>query len=129
MEKIKILLVDDELDFSTVMTTRINSWGYGVINAVSGKEAIDAVKDKAPDIVILDYLMPDMNGVEILRGIRKISRNIPVIMFTAHPEMHVIKGTEELGVSAFISKLSVFSDAQTTLKAALNIIEKNLFKE
>lgn len=129
MEKKKILFVDDEADFLEVMGMRIEGWGYEIIKAVNGKQAIDAVMAKNPDIVILDYLMPQMNGVEVLKEIRKVNLGIPVIMLTAHPDKQSVKRVEKLGISAFIPKLSVYSDVQASLREALRIAEKQLEKK
>ena len=125
----KILIVDDEKDLLLVMGTRIKAWGYDLLEASGGKEAIGAVKQKRPDIIILDYKMPEMDGVATLKEIRKINKNIPVIMFTAFPDKRSIEGTEKLGVSAFIPKLSVFSDTLAALKTAIQMAEKRLKKE
>jgi CheY-like chemotaxis protein len=130
MAKMKVLLVDDEADFLELISGRIKSWGYEVKTSLSGKEAIEILreKDSAIDIVVLDYMMPVLDGVATLREIRQIDKDLPVIMFTAYPEMEVIKGADELGVSAFIPKLSAYSDVQSSLKAALGILEKKLNK-
>lgn len=129
MEKIKILLIDDEVEFLGLMNSRISSWGHEVIEAQNGKEAIDAVRKKAPDIIILDYVMPDIDGVGVLREIRKINKTIPVIMFTAYPDMKVEKEAEKLGVGAFIPKLSTYQDVQANLKSAIDIVKKKLEKK
>jgi DNA-binding NtrC family response regulator len=125
MAKRRILLVDDEADFLALMGSRIERWGYDLITASGGREAVEAVESKNPDAIVLDFLMPEMDGAETLRKIRKINKRIPVIMFTAHPDIKVIAGTEKLGVSAFIPKLSMYQDAHSTLRTALNILEKN----
>jgi len=124
MDRLKILLVDDEPDFLETMGAIIEGWGHDVIGVSSGKEAIDAVNSKNSDIVILDYMMPEMDGVTTLKEIRKINKAIPVIMFTAHPDIKVIKGAEKSGVSAFIPKLSTFSDVQSSLKTVIEMLEK-----
>lgn len=129
MNRIKILLVDDEPDFLETMASIIKEWDYDVIDVSSGKEAIDAVMGKNPDIVVLDYMMPEMDGVSVLKEIRKIDGKLPVIMFTAHPDIKVIKGTEKLGVSAFIPKLSTFSNVLSSLKATIEMIRKKLNKK
>lgn len=128
MSKVKVLLVDDELDFLEVLGVRVRSWGYDVLVASSGKEAIEALKNN-PDIVILDYLMPEMDGVQTLREIRKISNKIQVVMFTAHANGSAMADTEKLGVYAFIPKLSFYQDAQATLKSVIDTIAKKLNKE
>jgi len=126
MDKRKILLVDDEADFRELMGVRIKGWGYDLIEASNGKEAIDAAMSKNPDIVILDYMMPEMDGVATLKEIRKIDKDLPVIMFTAYPDMKVQQDVKDLRVSAFIPKLSVFAEAQASLKNALRLVAKKL---
>jgi len=76
----------------------------------------------------LDFMLPDMDGVSVLKEIRKINHKIPVIMFTAYPEGRVMEDSEELGVSAFIPKVSVSSDAFSSLKKSIELIERKLNK-
>jgi len=124
MVKKKILIIDDEPDFIKVIKERIESWGFEVVSCEGGKEAMGILSKVRPDIIILDYIMPEMDGVEVLRHIRALDQKIPIIMFTAHPDIKVIKGTDALGVSAFIPKFSAYTDVQNSLKAALNLIDK-----
>jgi len=125
----KILLVDDEKDFLELMNLRLTQAGYDIIKAYNGQEAVDAVLSKGPDIIILDYMMPDMDGVTTLREIRTLNKKVPVIMFTAYPETQAMKDTEKLGISAFIPKLSTYADTFSLLKSAIDLIEKNLHKK
>ena len=129
MADLKILLVDDALDFLEVISARMQSWGYEPITASSGKEALDVMKDKNVDVVILDYKMPEMDGLATLKEIRKVNKDIPVIMMTAYPEMKTIKGAEKLGVNVFIPKLSAYSDTQKALKEAIHMVEEKLDRE
>ncbi len=130
MSKTCVLIVDDEVDYLELMKERVESWGYAVITVTSGKEALAIIKQKLPDIVILDYLMPNMDGTEVLKQIRKFNKQISVIMFTAHPDMKNIKGAQDLGVSAFIPKLSTYSsDIQATLRSALDMAQKKIIKK
>jgi CheY-like chemotaxis protein len=127
MSKIKVLIVDDEPDYLSLMQERIGFWGYEVLSAENGKSALAIIKEKLPDIVILDYFMPGMDGVEVLRQIRKFDKKIPVIMFTAHADIKNIKGAQELGVSAFIPKLSTYSsDIQASLRSVLDMAQKKI---
>ena len=124
MSKIKVLIVDDEVDYLSLIKERVQFWGYEVILAQSGKEALNLIKEKLPDIVVLDYVMSDMDGAAVLRQIRTFDKNLAVIMFTAHADVKNIKGVQDLGVSAFIPKLSVSSDVMVSLRAALDLAQK-----
>ena len=124
MAKIKILLVDDEADFLELIGRRIEEWGYDLIKAVNGIEAVNAVRNKLSDIVILDYAMPDMDGIATLQKIREIDASVAVIMLTAYPNTDVLKWSEKLNVSAFIPKLSAYSDVTSSLKAAIEMAGK-----
>lgn len=126
MPKTKILIADDEIDYLSVMKDRLESWDYQVVLAKCGKEALLSVKNDAPDIVILDYFMPDIDGTAVLKEIRKSHKDLPVIMLTAHPDVDNIKGAQDLGVSAFISKFSAYSDVQSSLRSALDLAKKSI---
>lgn len=126
MRILRILLVDDDQEFLTIMSQRIKSWGYEVLTVFTGREAIEMIKEKKADIVILDYKMPDIDGIATLAEIRKLDERIPVLVFTSFPDKRSLAGTEKLGVSAYIPKYSVFSDAESSLKNSIQIIEKRL---
>lgn len=128
MKKLSVLIVDDEPDFLELMSLRVHDWGYAVLKARSGNEAIACVKEKHPDILILDYMMPEMNGVTTLKEIRKIDKKVPVIMFTAYPDSKVIEDTDKLGIQAFVPKLSVYSDVVSALKTAIGMLQKTINK-
>jgi two-component system OmpR family response regulator len=129
-DKTRVLIVDDEVDYLTLMKEYIQHWGYEAILAHSGQEALEAIKKQTPDIVILDYLMPGMSGIAVLEQIRKSDHRLEVIMFTAHPDMENIQGAKELGVSFFVPKLSDHSsDIQGSLRAALDMAQKKIKKQ
>ncbi|MFH0739239.1 MAG: response regulator [Candidatus Omnitrophota bacterium] len=125
MDKIRVLLVDDEPDLLLVMGKTIESWGYRLIQASNGAEAIAIVTDNKADIIILDYLMPGLDGIDTLREIRKINAKIPVIMFSAHQGGVPIKGTENLGISVSVPK----SSAESTLRVAISMLETKIEKK
>lgn len=128
MAKVKILIVDDEAVFLEVMSMRIESWGYDLIKAQNSKEAIASLKESNPDMVILDFKLPDNDGISTLKEMRKFDKEIPVIMFTAYPDAEIMKAADKLNVSAFIPKLSAYSDLGSSLKAAICMAEKKLDK-
>ncbi len=126
MNTIRVLLVDDEPDIIFVIGKKIKVWGYELSEAQNGRHAIEAIKHKKADIVVLDYMMPDMDGIETLKEIRDIDQDIPVVMFTAHPDMSFIAGTEKLNVSSYVPKISMYSSAEDMLKSALSMAVKRL---
>ena len=118
---LNILLVDDEEDFLKVIKKRMESWeGIGnVFTAANGKEALAIIDKGGIDIVVLDYLMPVMDGVTTLREIRNTHFDMKVIMFTAYPADDNMQEAMKMRVDAFIPKYSDVSDVQTSLKAAV----------
>ena len=125
MENIKkVLLVDDETDFLEIMSSRIESWGYKVIAASSAEEALKIFSEEKPDAMVLDFMMPDMNGVQLLMKIREIDKKIPVIMFTAQPKPEAMADAETLNISALVPKLSPYVNTQASLRSALKMVFK-----
>jgi len=128
MKKRVVLLVDDEVDFLKLMSVRIESWDYDVLNAENASRTMEIVRSKQADIIVLDYIMPDIDGIELLRQIRQIDKKIPVIMFTAYPDLKSIEGATELGVTCYTPKLGVYSEDQESLKSALHMAMEKLEK-
>jgi two-component system, OmpR family, response regulator CpxR len=81
---VKVLLVDDEKDFTDALGERLQARGFEVRTALSGDEGLELLKEKAPDVVILDVLMPGKDGVEVLREVKLLNPIIEVIMLTGH---------------------------------------------
>jgi len=112
----KVLFVDDERDCLKVIGSWIKSWGYEVIAVQAGKEALDILAAEKVDAILLDYLMPDIDGISLLKKIRAMDGEIPVIMFTAYPEKEAMQEAGKLNVSAFVPKLSSYTDSTNILK-------------
>jgi two-component system KDP operon response regulator KdpE len=100
-KKKRILIVDDEPGIGTVLRVEFSVSGYDVSTTTSGAEAIDLVRTQEPDIVLLDALMPDVSGIDVLKEVRAFSQ-VPVIIFTGHEDM--VKAALRLGANDFISK-------------------------
>jgi len=115
----RILLVDDEPELLKAMRVRLASWGYDVLTAANGKEAIQLVEKEVPDAIILDIMMPEMDGIETLKRIRDFNKKIPVFMLTAYPSEERIENTKSLGISAFIPKGTEFDNASHYIQVAL----------
>jgi two-component system response regulator (stage 0 sporulation protein F) len=122
----KILLVDDENDFLWLLSKNVESWGYEVIPVSSGQEALDTVRKVKVDVIVLDYLMPGMDGLETLRKLRKIDKKVPVIVLTAFPDKRSMEETKKLGILAYVPKEGVVTDAKDSLKTAIEIAQKRI---
>jgi len=83
--KPKILIVDDEPLILMSWENSLTSAGYDVKTAYNGKEAIKISEKEKPDIVITDLIMPEMNGIELCRRIKKISPETEVVLISGHP--------------------------------------------
>lgn len=106
MIKPKILLVDDEPDILTVTTFRLKKAGYEVITAVNGQEALDKAKTARPDMILLDLLLPIMNGYEVCKKIKSDDtlKKIPVVLFTASTVDTIEKKLEGSGADDCVIK-------------------------
>ncbi len=82
-----ILLVDDERTVREVMQMALEAWGYGVWVAEDGEQALSIIKRKKPSLVLSDVIMPGVDGLTLLRRLKKWNPQIDVILFTAHPSL------------------------------------------
>ncbi len=99
--KKKILLVDDEQAILRVLSIKLKISGYDVVTASGGQEALDKVDSENPDLMLLDVIMPGIDGFQVLQKLRTFSE-LPVIIFSARPEN--ARKAMDLGASDFISK-------------------------
>ncbi|MEK6777393.1 MAG: response regulator [bacterium] len=84
MKDIKVLLVDDEEAFVNTLAQRLKMRDLKVETAYNGEQALSYVKEKEPDVMVLDLKMPGLHGMDVLRKIRKAYPNIQVIVLTGH---------------------------------------------
>lgn len=102
----KILVVDDEAEFVDAIKMRLEANGYIIITAYDGHEAIEKTKKEKPDLVLLDVVMPSVNGFETLSKLKTDPRtmNIPVIMLTAKSDAEYILDAGKLGAADYLVK-------------------------
>lgn len=120
----KILIVDDEqinLDFFEVMLTKL---GFEVAKASDGEEALDAVRESDPDLIVLDNIMPKLSGWEVTRILKRDDEyrdyaGVPIIMFSAMDDVKDKIEGFELGVEDYITKPFNFSEVLARIKAVL----------
>ena len=102
----KVLVVDDEIHIVYVVTIKLRNNGFEVISAENGAEAFELACEEEPDIIVADFQMPVMTGLELVRKLRQneSTKDIPVIMLTARSFAIGDEQKQELGISEFISK-------------------------
>lgn len=93
--KAKILIVDDEIDTLNLMDMVLRMAGYAVIKAMSGQDCLRLNREEHPDLIILDMMMPNLSGMDVLKQLSKSYGAPPVIIFSAKNQMpDVIEGME-----------------------------------
>ncbi len=102
----KILVVDDEIDIVKVVEARLKHAGYEVLVVHDGQEALDRARKEKPDLILLDVMLPKIDGYKVCRMLKfdEKYKNIPIIMFTARAEAPDAKLGLETGADAFITK-------------------------
>ncbi len=116
--KASVLIVEDEPDISEVIRYNLSRAGYHVRNTLDGEEGLIMIKEEKPDVLILDWMLPSVSGLEICRALRrqKDTRDIGIIMLTARgEELDRVQGLES-GADDYISK--PFSPAELVARVA-----------
>ena len=106
MDKKKVLIVDDEEDMVYAVKLQLESNGFEVITAGNGQEALDKARTGTPDIIILDLMLPKIDGYKVCRMLKfdKKYKMIPIIMLTARVQERDQKLGFEVGADAYLTK-------------------------
>ena len=102
----KILIVDDEEDILELVGYNLSREGYQTISAVTGEEALKKSRSETPDLIILDLMLPGIDGLQVMKALREdsVTKNIPTVMLTAKGDEADIVAGLELGADDYISK-------------------------
>ena len=119
----KILVVDDDQKITTMMRRGLTFEGYDVDVANSGRECLMKVLENEPDLVILDVMMPDMDGLEVCRRLRKDGK-IPILMVTARDSVTDRVNGLETGADDYLIKPFAFAELVARVKALLRRTEQ-----
>ena len=117
MTAAKVLLVDDEIDFTDALAARMSARGLEVDTASNGREALDSVQSRHYDVIVLDLMMPEMDGIETLKRLLAFDPDLQVIMLTGH-------GSVKQGVEAVKNGAVDFLEKPTEIEALMGKIKE-----
>lgn len=126
----KILVVDDEKDVVETLGKRLVREGYEVVSAFSGEEALGRIKETNPDIVLLDLMLPKMNGFEVLKEIREkhIDKWRPVIIISAKTDFEALKKCYALEADQYLTKPCSIDDILRVIGVMISLIPLRIAK-
>jgi len=124
-----VLAVDDENDVLLIVKTALQAEGYRVLTAPDGPEALKTAREEKPDLVLLDVMMPGMDGFEVLDKLREDEATcmIPIIMLTGLSERDRKRSAIERGIKYYIVKPFDFQDLVSKVRLAIEDFEANIF--
>jgi len=119
-DKIKVLAIDDENDVLLIVSASIKSEGYDVVTASDGMEGLRKAKEEKPDVILLDLMMPQMDGFEVLEKLREQpeTMDIPVVMLTGLSDREKIREAIEKGTQYYVVKPFEIHDLLSKIKIA-----------
>lgn len=123
-----VLVVEDERDLTTLMRYNLEKEGYRVLEARDGEEALLILNEERPDLVLLDWMLPQVSGIEVCRRIRSRTdtRNLPIIMVTARgEEADRIRGLDT-GADDYIAKPFTIAELMARIRAVMRRIRPAL---
>ena len=122
MDKNKIMLVDDNRDLVTVVKVTLENKGYSVQSAYNAKELFARLAEQKPDLIVLDVMMPQMDGLEVLKRLKSAQETsaIPVILLTAKFQYEDILNAYQLGADVYITKPFTSSQLLAEIRRVLS---------
>lgn len=100
----KVLIVDDQYGIRLLLKEVFAKDNIQIYQASNGKQALEVIQHEQPDLILLDMKMPGMDGIELLRRLRRLNTRAKVIMMTAYGELDMVEEASELGASAHFTK-------------------------
>lgn len=119
----KVLVVEDDAGISDFLQTELCHDGFAVTLAADGRAALSAFETSAPDIILLDIMLPELSGLEVLRRIRKVSQ-VPVILLTARSETYDKVNGLDAGADDYLAKPFVIEELLARMRSVMRRTEK-----
>ena len=126
-----IFVVEDEKPILTLLTYNLEKEGYKVSSSSNGEEALSLIKEKKPDLVLLDWMLPDLSGIKICQYLKQDEKvkNIPIIMLTAKGEEEdKVKGLNT-GAEDYMTKPFSFPELLARIKSLLKRVKPNIVSD
>ena len=123
-----IIIVDDEQSYRQLLTLVFEDDGNSIRTAMNGRQALALIDEEAPDVIISDVKMPDMDGIELLRAVREIQPDLGVILMTAFASVETAREAFKLGADDFITKPFDVEELKLIVRKALEkqaLIDEN----
>ncbi len=114
-----ILVVEDSFTTRKIVCKIVKEAGHEPLQASDGREGLEMISSRKPECIILDLMMPEMDGFEVLKTLNKQESKIPVIVLSADIQEIVKKECMELGAKAFINKPMIKDELHTLIKSVL----------
>ncbi len=118
----KVMIVDDERLVRWSLRQKCEEWGYTVIEAETGEQALRLAQRESPDLALLDVRLPDLTGIEVLDQLKKNGDARAVIMITADPQLDDVKASIKLGAYDFVGKPIDFDALRDVMESAIQAI-------
>lgn len=117
----KILIVDDEINLVNMLQRLLKNLDYDVAVAMDGRQALERADQFAPDVILLDLKMPDMDGLQVLETLRGTTScaETPIIILSAKGQLHEINAGIEAGADTYLCKPVMFDEILNTIKRHL----------
>lgn len=119
-----ILIIDDSSTTRKAILQIVKADGYEALTAVNGREGLEIIAATPPDCIILDLIMPDVDGFEVLKALREQRSKIPVIVLTADIQKIVRQECLELGAADFINKPMIKKELSDKIRKSLGFEEE-----
>ncbi|WP_088036758.1 response regulator [Evansella clarkii] len=116
----KLLIVDDQFGIRVLLNEVFEKDGYETMQASNGKQALKIIEEKEPDLILLDMKIPGMDGLEILKEIKKMDVKSHVIMMTAYGELEMINEAMRLGALTHFAKPFDIDEVRAEVRKYLN---------
>jgi two-component system response regulator AtoC len=117
----RILIADDEKNMRWVLGQALEAEKFEVIQAENGKQALEAVEEQTPDVMILDHKMPAPDGMEVLRTLRSKEYTFPIIMLTAHGNVQLAVEAIKAGASEYLTKPFDLDELKLAIEKAIRM--------